>query len=177
MYTSDLQAFLAPTFERMSLRQFDVARAHLSDYWIKQAKYLKSLTGMGYVEVPEDIAPSTPEALREAFHAWSNGLKPFPVLADHSDTTVYTTKEANWSFRFCHDIAHAKLGAGFDGVGERVVIINQADALAKVFGRYSDEMAVFAADTLGQLIYGEEHNGEFVVDQKAFAISLLVVKE
>lgn len=168
--------FLSSSFNKMTEHSFTVACAHLSDYWIKRAKYLKSLSGMGYVPVPEAEAPSTPEVLREAFSAWSQGHKPFPVMSDHSDTTLYTTKEANWSFRFCHDVAHATLGAGFDGTGERIVIEAQADVLAKVFGRYSDEMALFLTDTLGQVIYGELNHGQFPADQREFAKALLVVK-
>lgn len=157
----------------MNLHQFEQAAKNLSNYWVKQAARVKRDLGMGYIPVSADRAPSTPGALALAYIDYTLLRKPFPVLQAYSDTTVYTTQEANWAFRFLHDLTHAREDMGFSDADERAVITLQLREVARVFGYQSDEVALFLVDTVGQLDYCTKH-GVHVPDQKAFALYELV---
>ncbi|QDB70978.1 hypothetical protein bb8_p03 [Bordetella phage vB_BbrP_BB8] len=148
----------------------DKARAELTLYMILEAHRLQKELGFGYVE--SDTAPGKFNLLKAAFAHSLRTCEPLPVYAGGSDNTIYTSKEGNWAFRFCHDVAHVLLNAGFGSADEAKVSKYQADRVAKHFGKGSLEHRLFVADTLGQVAYYAVHN-DFPENQLAFVRSML----
>lgn len=149
----------------------DKARAELTLYMIHQADKLCDELGFGYVE--SDTAPEKFNQLKATFARSLRTREALPVFAGGSDNTIYTSKEGNWAFRFCHDVAHVLLNAGFSTADEARVVKYQGDKIAKHFGKGSIEYKLFMADALGQVTYYAIH-GEFVSDQLAFAKAQLI---
>lgn len=144
----------------------DKARHALTLYMIHEANKLRKELGFGYVE--SDNAPEKFNVLKAAFAHSLRTLEALPVYSGGSDHSIYTSKEGNWAFRFCHDVAHVLLNAGFGPADETKVIKYQGDKVAKQFGKGSIEHRLFMADTLGQVAYYAVHQ-DFPVDQLAFA--------
>lgn len=123
--------------------------------------------GFGWRGDPQ--APADYHSLLSAYVRSRATGRPLPVSDQHSDTTIYTTAEANLAFRFWHDLTHVRLGRGFDLAGEMAVASAQLDVLrAAGLGPGSLEYELFHIDTVGQTLCGAA-TGEFPRDQACFA--------
>ncbi len=145
------------------------ARQRLTDYMIRRAARVATEMGFGYVE--HELAPESLYGMKLAVNnARKYGIA-YPVLSLYSDNTIYLNREANWAFRFVHDMFHVALNAGTDSLGEYEVARAMAVDIWATFGGNSDEAALYWADTCGQSDYFEKH-GCFPDDQLAFVVSL-----
>lgn len=148
---------------------FAAARVNLSRFMLSKADNMARLLGFGYVD--KDVAPNDIEALRAAWaHSKRTGLA-LPVWAGGSDKTVYTSRGANYAFRFWHDSLHCMHGLGFNTADEITIGIMQTAEVATYFGPDSLESKIMFADTVEQSRYAARHNGEFPDDQLAFVTS------
>ena len=92
------------------------------------------------------------------------------VSSEGCDTAIYGTVP-NIAFRFWHDCVHCELRQDFSYHGEQAVILYQWDEL-KAYGISDGALAIFEADTIGQVCYYYKHK-EFVKDQARFITACL----
>lgn len=95
--------------------RFELARGELTACIMKKADALmgKEQYRKGYVAVPGLKQPSSLPDLASTFNYARNQARPVPVLADHSERTIYLFPEANHAFRFWHDVVHINMEKGF----------------------------------------------------------------
>lgn len=87
------------------------------------------------------------------------------------DTSIYSPI-VNLQFRFWHDCTHCLLNSDFSLEGETKVINYHLQEL-KMLGLSSGALALFHADTIGQVRYYYKHK-QFVKDQYAFIAKYLI---
>lgn len=151
--------------------QINAARAALSDLMIKKAHRIAKDIGFSYEPAPD--APSDYPSLIKAAQVSLKVRVPLKVYDGASDQTIYTSAEANYAFRFWHDVCHfITPGADFTVAGEALAIAVQAKGVEQAFGKDSLEYKMFMADTLGQVTYFAIH-GDFPQDQLAFCLASL----
>lgn len=147
------------------------SRSNLTRFVIDKAARLSRDLGFSYIETED--APESFEELQETYKVSAQTLKPLPVFAGGSDSTIYLSKEGNWAFRFWHDITHVSNGLAFTLADEVECSMIQADQVAKYFGTDSAEYKLFLADTVGQSVYAQLHSGQFPNDQLSYVKSIL----
>ncbi|NCT81898.1 MAG: hypothetical protein GXC94_02030 [Comamonadaceae bacterium] len=143
------------------------AGRHLGRFFITRAARAAKDIGFGYW--PADDAPGTYPALmaeiadclktRRAMRVWSGG----------SDSTVYGSAEANYAFRYLHDLGHYIHGLTFSYAHEVELARIQAAQVAQAFGKDSLELLVYRADTEGQSTFNDAY-GAFPEDQARFVL-------
>lgn len=150
----------------------DTAGKNLGAFWLQEAEDLSMALKLPYKADP-DFEPQTLRDIQDEFNR--TRLMPigdqkagtFRVWAGGSETTVFGSREANYAFRFVHDMAHIRLKANFTMEGETAVWRDCRKRVACVFGLYSLETLVFDADTIGMNKFFDR-NGFFPEDQRAF---------
>lgn len=145
--------------------QFDAARANLSQFILRKAHALQKQIGFGYADRNE--APSDYTALRAAYDASKRTGFALPVWSGGSDKTVYTSRGANYAFRFWHDVLHCVHGLDFALQNEIAIGHMHVAEVAAHFGPASVEAAIMLADTVRQSQHEALYN-EFPADQLAF---------
>ncbi len=152
--------------------QFEQARSNLSAYLLNNAEIMEYLTGVEYEAADE--APNTYEALSQQWADCHTFAMPkFKVWNGCSETTVYTTQEANYAFRFWHDVLHCSLHLDFSLKSEIEIGKIQTRMVQEMFGNKSLEAMIMLADTVGQSLYSANNNGEFPENQLLYVFSLL----
>ncbi len=147
------------------------ARKALSQFLLRKADSLTRQYGFGYVD--KEHAPSSfPELVEEWSHSVKTGLA-FPVWSGCSDNTIYTSKGANYAFRFWHDSIHATRRLGFDTDDELAIGAEQMKVIQAEFGMYSLEALIMYADTIGQTTHAALNDGQFPENQEEFVIHLV----
>jgi hypothetical protein len=126
---------------------------------------------------PESNLPEDPDEMWAFLQEWmwgdaSSRVRSLPVWDGGCDLTIYPAPEGNHAFRAWHDSLHLATGHRFDAVGERHVAVAHV-RLARAHGCSQVAQAAIWADTWGQFLYGEAHDGAFVEDQRAFVIACL----
>jgi hypothetical protein len=126
---------------------------------------------LGFSYVPVDEPPETLEELLQALHEAPG--KGFPVWAGASSDTIYGAAEANWAFRFLHDLSHCVLAAPTTSEHEHVVHAYLAKSLRIGSGHdMTLEDRLYWIDSAGQTMHFDMH-GQFPVDQLEFCIEVL----
>ena len=117
-------------------------------------------------------SPNAPNTYKELIQEWQRVCSrvpgearvPLRVYDGGSDTSIYGSPEANYAFRYFHDLVHCQLQTEFDIAGE----IHTARVQEAMLGSLSVEEAwVFRIDTIGQSLY-HTMTGNFVEDQADF---------
>jgi hypothetical protein len=176
--------------------QTEITQArHLLTTAVEQlARDTTRATGIHYAAVDERVGfvPSTWEQLQSVhahiaeIKATSNQWVGLAVLAGHSDQTIYLTAEANYAFRFWHDMGHIQHGLSFTADDERTLQrSHHLDVMWIELGRpVWDEIAtltqrarllafkMYHADTVGQIDYIVA-NGRFPDNQLAFVLAYI----
>jgi hypothetical protein len=140
----------------------------LGSFLIRHSHHIGRVLGFSYE--PCEIAPDTLQLVKNEYRECLMQRRAFRVWSGGSDATVYNCPEANYAFRFWHDITHAQNNTAFDCFGEWKTARIQLRAVARAFGADSIESLVFKADTLGQTAYAQLTDGGFVTDQKGFVV-------
>lgn len=138
----------------------------LGSFLIKHAHHIGRTLGFSYE--PSEHAPNTLEEVKAEYSECLRRRRAFRVWSGGSDCTVYGSPEANYAFRFWHDVLHAQHGTAFDLEGEWRTADIHLETLRRRFGADSLEVLVFTADTRAQSYYAHLTNGGFVVDQRGF---------
>lgn len=149
---------------------FRAARESLSSYMIRKAH--RAAQDIGFSYEPAEDAPNDYESLILAVNNSLRTLQPLKVFSGASGSTIYTSAEANYAFRFCHDLFHFIHKADFSISGEARTIEKQAEDVAKTFGKSSLEYKLLVADALGQVAYHAIHS-DFPVDQLSFVVAAI----
>lgn len=142
------------------------ARRKLSHFVLRKARQFESRFGLCY-----EPHPRAPENLLDMQKAYRHALihaTPFPIWDGASDKTIYLTPEANYAFRFWHDMLHLALYANTVLVDEIELGHIHVGCVMAEFGMYSLEAALMRADTIEQSKFEAEF-GYFPPDQLTFA--------
>lgn len=123
---------------------------------------------IGFSYWPKAQAPETYEALCEAFQVAQKTRTALPIWEGGSDATIYGSAEANYAFRYLHDLGHVVHALPFTFEAEVELSRLQGADIAQHFGPESLELLVYRIDTEGQSIYAHFACGEFPEDQAAF---------
>lgn len=144
---------------------FDIARAKLSAFLIRKADQVQKQIGFGYVD--SDNAPGDFESLLTAYQSSKRTGFALPVWNGCSDNTAYTSRGANYAFRFWHDVLHCVHGLGFTLEAEVTIGLMHVAEVKTYFGPDSIEAKIMFADTVRQSAYEAIH-GKFPDDQYTF---------
>ena len=113
---------------------------------------------------PTQDAPNTFPALMQAYRYSCVSGDPLPVFNGECEDTIYGSPEANYAFRYMHDVVHVQLGLEFDVADE----IAAAKAQRRMLGHLTpEEERVFFIDTIGQSLW-HTITGDFLENQEVF---------
>lgn len=142
------------------------AGRHLGRFYITRAA--RAAKDIGFSYWPADDAPGTFPALMAEIAQCLKARRPMRVWSGGSDCTVYGSAEANYAFRYLHDLGHYIHDLSFSFAHEVELSRIQAAQVAQAFGKDSLELLVYRADTEGQSTFNEMHGGPFPADQRLF---------
>lgn len=154
-------------------RVLATAQIALSTYIFSAASQKAEAVGFGWRAV--DDAPSTFEAVLDAYeHSRSTGER-FPVFAGSSDSTIFLVPQVNHALRFLHDLTHVELELDFSPDSELRIAIEHLTRLRQAgFAVGSLEWHLFHAETVGQIV-ARCVLGRFPHDQKAFVLDVVTL--
>lgn len=150
------------------------AGRQLGDRMVKAAARLAKDVGFSYEPCPWASAPRDLMGMKVAVNLSQSIRCPYPVWDGASQDTVYGSPEANYAFRFLHDMTHVALGADTDMRGEMRVHLRLAGHLGIPQPEVSSTLdrRIYWVDTAGQSIY-HQLTGRFPEDQVHFACVVL----
>lgn len=172
-----------------SIQPGGLPRAFASDGLVRLVQHALDLRGLSPVPRPFHEAPASFDGILSAAFPIHNGrgfalgwraavgqpmhgLVRFGILvnADQSDRTIWPSPAHNHAFRAWHEALHVELHAGLDVRGEEDVSrahVEEARAQADTFGLTDRDLAMLAAETIGQnrVLWAR---GAFPVAQAAF---------
>ncbi|GAC50994.1 hypothetical protein [Gordonia aichiensis] len=147
-------------------RDVQVARIRLTHWVFEQAT--TTARRCGFAWKPQPDAPSTYPDLCAAYGTSKRSGGSLPVSSENSASVILTSPEANFAWRFIHDVAHVERGLSFSLVDEYELALWQLSELERDgFGTDSLEYAFLKADTLGQVIINAVAR-RFPADQEVF---------
>lgn len=155
--------------------EFEVRKAGEALGHRMMRKAARTARDIGFSYEPVTQAPVTMQGLLAAFQHSQEAAAPLPVWEGGSDRTIYGLAEANYAFRYLHDLVHCITGYGMETDGE----LRVHTRLAKVLGVevYTPVMGLedrlYWIDTAGQTYLAEYTGGKFTDDQFQFALDVL----
>ncbi|MEY1676109.1 hypothetical protein AB4Z55_18230 [Gordonia sp. ABKF26] len=148
--------------------EIDDARARLSAWVHERAEATAERVGFRWA--PSAHAPSIYADLCMAVFASSVVGHPLAVSSQHSDAVILISPEANYAWRFVHDVAHVERKLTFSLPDEFALALWHLDELERDgFSPDALEYAFLKADTLGQVIVNALAR-RFPEDQARFAL-------
>ena len=145
-------------------------KPYSTQYGLSLGRLFLQFGELGKDYIPSPNAPSTFKDLMQEWHTCctagllSGTRVPFRVYGGDSDTSIYGTPEANYAFRYMHDIVHVQMGLEFDIASE----IATAKAQLRMLGPLTkEEIRTFLIDTAGQALWSTI-TGDFLEDQSVF---------
>lgn len=107
---------------------------------------------LGFCWVAHPQAPSAYPDLCAAFAQSQRTGEPLPVSSENSAAVILTSPEANFAWRFVHDVSHVERGLSFSLADEYELAVWHLSELERAgFAPDSLEYAFLKADTLGQV--------------------------
>ncbi|WP_409048274.1 hypothetical protein AB2L57_05730 [Microbacterium sp. HA-8] len=147
------------------------ARIELTEFVHLMADQTKERLGFGWTPHPD--APNTWRALKTA---WQHSLatrEPLPVFDGGSDAVIFAGPEANWAYRFWHDVTHLERGRDFTSPHELdMAVFHLWEAERHGLERGSLPWRLLHADAVGQVLHWAVRR-EFLIDQRAFIVNYL----
>lgn len=144
------------------------ARARLSSWVVERAEATAQRVGFRWA--PTAHAPSTYADLCIAVFASGVVGHPLAVSSQHSDAVILISPEANYAWRFVHDVAHVERRLTFSLPDEFALALWHLDELERDgFSPDTLEYAFLKADTLGQVIVNATAR-RFPEDHARFAL-------
>ncbi len=142
------------------------ARRRLTDWVWGEAARTATRVGFSWIPLPD--APTTYEDLRAAYDECLRSGEPLPVSSDNSSSVIVTSTEANYAWRFVHDVAHVEQSLSFSHADEWELALWHLDQLTRDgYGPDSLEHVLLKADTLGQVVVSAVSR-RFPADQALF---------
>ncbi len=154
-------------------RVLATAQIALSTYIFSAASQKAEAVGFGWRATAD--APSTFEAVLDAYeHSRMTGER-LPVFDGASDLTIFLGPQVNHALRFLHDLTHVELKLDFSADSELRVAVEHLTRLRQAgFAVGSLEWHLFHAETVGQIV-ASCVLGRSPIDQKAFVIDVVTV--
>lgn len=133
----------------------------------------QTVTRLGFGWVPRPDAANTWRDLKAAWqHSLATG-DPLPVFDGGSDSVIFTSAEANWAYRFWHDVTHLERGRDFTSPHELdMAVFHLWEAERHGLERGSLPWRLLHADAVGQVLHWAVRR-EFLIDQRAFIVNYL----
>lgn len=153
----------------------DAAGRELGQVMLRAARAVSDVAGNRHK--PSPVAPSSLEDMNLEWWDCRHYGREFRVWDGASDHTIYGSAEANYAFRFVHDLMHVRNQAPLHYHGE--VVVHNALARTLFICPFTDQERMtlldrlYWADTLGQTVYEQLNEGRFPADQAAFCKSVV----
>lgn len=165
--TPDLEVVtLGVQSDYISTEEVNQARRRLTG-WVFAAATAKA-RDCGFGWTPRPDAPSTYPDLCAAHSRSAESGASLPVSSENSTSVILTSSDANFAWRFVHDIAHVERGLSFSLPDEYELALWHLSELERDgFSTDSLEYAFLKADTLGQVIINAVAR-RFPADQELF---------
>ena len=165
--TPDLtDLFLGTQSEYVSTAEIAQARDNLTR-WVMRAA-TDTACREGFAWVPRADAPSTYPDLCAAFARSKRSGASLRVSSENSASVILTSPEANFAWRFVHDVSHVEHDLSFSLPDEyELALWNLSELERDGFGSGCLEYAFLKADTLGQVIINAVTR-RFPADQELF---------
>ena len=146
---------------------------NVTGFVLAEAARIAENEGFGWKAV--DDPPSGFEAVLDAYSRCKETGERFPVATDGSSTSILGSAQANYAFRYLHDLTHIRLELGFDPDSELYVAVEHLNMLRRAgFKVGSLEWHLLHADTVGQIVAGCLL-GRFVYNQRAFVFDCVLL--
>lgn len=154
--------------------QFSHAVEVVSDFVMAQAEVLQDNVGFGWQLVDTASAPSTFDAVLDAYFICCEQQVAYPVPRMGPDTTLYSCPEVDAAFGYWRDLTHIRLHCPFSYWDTRAVGEFQLHTL-EAFGIAAGSLPwlLLRADTLGQSEFHRLSGGQTVQDRRAFVLSAI----
>lgn len=126
-----------------------------------------------------DTSPNAPNTFNDLVKDFNDRGR-MTVFSGASDKTIFGSEKANYDFRAWHDSVHLRLMAPFTPDGEHRVCEEQQRDLKRAYGdtpKVREMCSLIQEEIDGQVGYAQHHNGDFPVNQRAFATAYLKNKE
>lgn len=165
--TPDLAvATLGVQSDYICTEEIDQARRRLTR-WVFATATAK-VRECGFAWTPRPDAPSTYPELCAAYSRSAQSGGSMPVSSENSTSVILTSLDANFAWRFVHDLAHVERGLSFSLPDEYELALWHLSELERDgFSTDSFEYAFLKADTLGQVIINAVVR-RFPADQELF---------
>lgn len=169
-----MTANVTPPTEPTSARQSDYiltseiadARRRLTTWVYEQAT--ATARRVGFAWMPRPDAPSTYDDLRVAFARSLRSGGSLPVSSENSAAVILTSPDANFAWRYVHDVAHVEHDLSFSLPDEYELALRHLSEFERAgFSPDSLEYAFLKADTLGQVMINAVAR-RFPSDQELF---------
>lgn len=147
------------------------ARIELTEFVTLMAHQTARRLGFGWEARPD--APNTWQGLKAAWkHSLATG-EPLPVFDGGSDSVILTTPEANWAYRFWHDVTHLERGRNFTSPHELdMAVFHLFEAERHGLERGSLPWRLLHADAVGNVLHWAVMK-DFVLHQYSFILNYL----
>lgn len=150
----------------VSTEEIDRARCNLTQWVFSSAASAASACGFTWTARPD--APSTYPDLCATFSRSMKSGDPLAVSSENSTSVILTSCDANFAWRFVHDVAHVERGLSFSLADEYELALWHLSELERAgFSPDGLEYAFLKADTLGQVTINAVAK-RFPVDQELF---------
>ncbi|RPA65841.1 hypothetical protein EF294_03635 [Gordonia oryzae] len=165
--TPDLTDLLVGTqSDYVSTAEIARARDNLTR-WVMQTA-TDTVRREGFAWVPRADAPSTYPDLCAAFARSKRSGASLRVSSENSASVILTSPDANFAWRYVHDVAHVEHDLSFSLPDEYALALWHLSELERDgFSSGSLEYAFLKADTLGQVIINAVTR-RFPADQELF---------
>lgn len=147
------------------------ARIELTEFVTLMADQAAARLGFGWVARPD--APNTWRALTAAWQHSLDSGEPLPVFDGGSDTVILTSAEANWAYRFWHDVTHLERQRNFSSPHELdMAVFHLWEAERHGLERGSLPWRLLHADAVGNVLHWAVRR-EYLIDQRTFILNYL----
>lgn len=162
---------ISRTLPPLSFTEADLeeARTALTAFVTERAEATAQRLGFGYQPAPD--APNTWADLKTA---WQHSLAtnaPLQVFDGASGSVIFNEPEANFAFRYWHDVTHLERGRSFSNAHELdMTAYHLQQAEEHGITRGSLAWRLFQADTLGQVLHWAFYR-RYVTNQRVFILN------
>lgn len=154
--------------ENVTPASLTVAQDELSNFVFRHAEQLSTRLGFSWTAAPD--APNTYKDLVAAFNQSQQTNQPLPVSDENSSRTVFGTPEANFAYRFVHDVHHVEGGLRFSSKDEFRLAVEIVALFEAAGGEpCSLPWLLLHADAVGQALFYAVAES-YVTDQLQFAL-------
>ena len=151
--------------------ELTTAREQLTGFVTRMAAETAHRLGFGWIATLD--APNNWKALKAAWQHSLRTKEPLPVFSGGSESVIFTSPQANWAYRFWHDVTHLERERNFTSPHELdMAAFHLWEAERVGLERGSLSWRLLHADAVGNVLHWAVLR-EFAIDQRTFIVNYL----